>query len=263
MITTQLRRLAPVVALLAAALAGARANAITISAAKALGNGQSVTLDDVVISNTIDLVNSGSSANFMVQDATGGITVFGTNADIAAALTGVAAGDRVDIAGLTLSFNGLFELGAPLSTTLDTAGVGVPAPAATTLAELQSLSAAAETKESVLVRISNVTFSGLSPGQLFAGNTNYTVTDGTVSTTVRVPTNMSSLIGDPIPTGPVFVTGIVSQFDATNPAPGVPGAGYQVLLLDDSSLVPVPEPASVGLFAMLCAATGVARRRRA
>jgi len=234
-----------------AVICSANASAVTIAAAKALGNGQTLTLDDVVVATTIDTINSGSSKSFTVQDATGGITIFGSNANIDAVLATVALGDKIDIAGTTGSFNGLFQLTAPFTPTLDTAAVGVPAPLATSVADMQNLSAAAEARESVLIKMSNVTF--VSPPATFAGSTNYTVTDGTLTASVRVPTNFSSLIGDPIPTGLVNLTGIGTQFDNTNPVPGVPGNGYQLILLDDSSVEIVPEPGT-----MVLAALGVA-----
>ena len=55
---------------------------ITIADAKALGDGQAVTLDTAVITSATDLINSGSFMNFQLQDATGAITVFGSNDDI-------------------------------------------------------------------------------------------------------------------------------------------------------------------------------------
>ncbi len=260
MTVTSLQRLAGVMTVLAAATLATPAKAVTIAAAKALGNGQALTLDDVVIATTIDPINSASNKSFTVQDATGGMTIFGSNANIDAVLAAVALGDKIDIAGTTGSFNGLFQLTAPFTPTLDTAAVGVPAPLATTVADMQNLSAAAEARESVLIKMSNVTF--VAPPAMFAGSTNYTVTDGTLTASVRVPTNFSSLIGDPIPTGPVNLIGIGTQFDNTNPAPGVPGNGYQLILLDDSSVQVVPEPNAVLLVALGGAAAACGRRRR-
>lgn len=246
-----------------AALLGQAARGATIAATKLAADNTVVTIDNVVISNTIDLVNSASVASFQVQDATGGVTVFGSNAVIAAALTGVNAGDIVTITGTTDSFNGFYELIAPLTVTLVTDEAGIPAPTAATVAELQNLSPVAEALESKLIKLSNVTFTGLAPGQTFAGLTNYTVTDGLLNATVRVNTTALSMVGDLIPTGPVNITGILQQFDSTNPAPGVPGASYQLYLLDDSSVVPVPEPGSIFLvtFALAGLAGSCARRR--
>jgi hypothetical protein len=242
-------------------LAPRTANAITVAAAKALPLGSAVTLNNVVISTTIDLINAGTGSSFNVQDATGGVTAFGLNADIAAALTGLSAGDEINLSGTTGSFNGLFQIQQPsLSTSLVNAGVGVPAPTSTTTADYQDLSATAENLENELVSLSSVHFSGIVPGQTFAGATNYTVTDGTNNVTVRVQTPGISLIGDPIPTGQVNITGILEEFDTANPLPGVAGKGYQLLFLDDSSITAVPEPSISILAAIACAAFASCRR---
>lgn len=248
---------------IAPALLGQAARGATIAATKPVPDNTVVTIDNVVISNTIDLVSSVSVASFQVQDATGGVTVFGSNAVIAAALTGVNAGDVVTITATTDSFNGFYELVAPITLTLVTDEAGIPAPTATTVAQLQNLSVVAESLESKLIKLSNVTFTGLTPGQTFAGLTNYTITDGSLTATVRVATAGLSVVGDLIPTGPVDLTGILQQFDSTNPAPGVPGNSYQFYLLDDSSIVPVPEPGSIFLAALaLTSLAGSCSRRR-
>ena len=250
-----------------AVVAGLQVNqtawAVTIAASKLLPDNTATTIDNVVISNTIDLINSAGSANFHVQDATGGVTVFGTSAVITAALTGVNAGDVVTISGTTDSFNGLFEMVAPLTVVLVTDEAGVPAPLATTTPDYQNLSGTAEFFESQLVKLPSVQFTGLLPGQMFAGGVNYTVTDGVLNAITRISNNAQSLVGDLIPTGPVRLTGIHSQFDAANPLPGVAGVGYQLLLLDDSSVIPIPEPASATLFvlAIVGFVGGFVRRR--
>jgi hypothetical protein len=238
--------------------ASQRAHAVTIAASKLAADNTEVTVDNVVISNTIDLINSAGSANFHVQDATGGVTVFGTAAVIAAALTGVNAGDVVTITGTTDSFNGLYELVAPLTVVLVTDEAGVPAPLATTTPDYQNLSGTAEFYESQLVKLPSVQFTGLVPGQMFASGVNYTVTDGVLNAIARISNSAQSLVGDVIPTGPVRLTGIHSQFDSANPLPGVAGNGYQLLLLDDSSVIPIPEPTSGTLF--MLAIVGLVRR---
>jgi Family of unknown function (DUF5689) len=230
------------------------ASAMTISAAKALPVGSAVTINSVVISTSIDLTASTASTTFNVQDATGGATVFGSNADITTVLTGLSAGDRINVSGTTSSFNGLFEIAQPsLATSLVTAAVGVPAPVLTTAADYQNLSANVERFESELVTLPNVHFTGLIANQTFAGSTNYIATDGINNVTVRVQTLSSSLVGDVIPIGQVNITGVLAEFDAANPLPGVPGNGYQLYLLDDSSIRQVPEPGALALATFACA----------
>ncbi len=96
------------------------------------------------------------------------------------------------------------------------------APHDVTLAELQPATASAEQLESVLVRTECVTF--VETGT-FAGLTNYTAQAGANTVVVRVATAELDLGGQPIPTGPVRITGIFSQFDSTAPFDG----GYQLL----------------------------------
>jgi Family of unknown function (DUF5689) len=224
---------------------------ITISAAKALPLGTPVTVDNVLISTTIDLIGHASFSTFQVQDATGGATVFGSNEQIAAALIGLSAGDQINLMGTTNSFNGMFEIvDPPLATSLVVAGAGIPAPIPTTTADFQDLSATAEGFEGKLVRLLNVNFTGLVPGETFAGATTYTVTDGTNNAIVRVQTPESSLVGDVIPTGQINLPGIFAHFDFAGPLPGVPGNDYELYLLDDSSIQAVPEPSTFSLFAL-------------
>ncbi len=243
--------------------AGERTWASTIAAAKALPLGTAVTLNNVVISTTIDLINSVNSASFNVQDGTGGASIFGVNADIATLLAGLSAGDQINVSGTTASFNGLFQLQQPsLATSLVTAGVGVPTPTVTTVADYQDFSPTAENLENKLVSLANVHFTGLAPGQTFAGATNYTATDGVQDVLVRIQTTNISLIGDLIPTGQVNLAGIFSQFDAANPLPGVAGVTYELLPLDDSSIMPIPEPSSCLLVAMAAAVFALVKSRR-
>jgi hypothetical protein len=239
------------------------AKASTIAAAKAMPLGSVVTLNNVIIGNTTDLVNSSVSASFIVQDSTGGSNIFGSNADIAALLTGLSAGDRINVTGTTASFSGLFQLIQPsLVTSLVTAAVGVPAPVVTTTADYQDFSPTAESLESKLVSLANVHFTGIVPGQTFAGATNYTVTDGVKNATVRIQTTNISLVGDSIPTGQVNISGVFSQFDSGNPVPGVAGIGYQLYPLDDSSITLVPEPGTCILASMVAAVTALTVRTR-
>jgi hypothetical protein len=68
----------------------------------------------------------------------------------------------------------------------------------------------------------------------FAASTNYTVHIGSSSVIARVSTADLDLVGQPIPTGPVKLTGIVSQFDTTSPHNGV----YEILLRSMTDIQP-------------------------
>ncbi len=232
------------VALALSSLSLQRAAAGTIADAKATPLGSPVTIDAMVISNTVDLVSSASFASIDAQDNTGGITIFGPTSDIANIVAAFPAGTGINVQGTSLSFDGLLEI-QPIRTDVTLAGVGVPSPTVTTSADYIDFSATAETLESRLVSLANVHFTGIAPGQKFTGLTNYTATDGVRNVVVRISTNSQSLVGQPIPTDQISLKGIFSEFDATNPSPGVAGTGYELLLLDNSSISHVPEPSTM------------------
>ena len=121
-------------------------------------------------------------------------------------------------------------------------------------------SLSAQQPSSAVVEITGVSINPKAP----AVGTNYTVTDGAnlFNVVPRVSTAAQSLVGDLIPTGTVNLYGVMSQLDATAPAPGVPGSGYQLLLLDDSSVRPVPEPSTMALAGLALAGLVAFARKR-
>jgi hypothetical protein len=234
---------------------------LTIAAARALGPGPVVTIELASVTNTVDLINSAGLASFQIQDATGGLTVFGSNSEIASDIAGVAEGDRISIRGTLVNFDGLSELQNSVRTNYWGA-FGTPAPINITAADIQDNSSTAEGLESELVRMPNARFLNIAPGQTFAGLTNYLVTDGVSTAMVRVSNTEQNLVGQPVPTGPVSLRGIVSQFD-TSP---LLDRGYELLLTRLSDIQSVPEPANriaalTGFVA--CAFTAIKRKRKA
>ncbi|MBK8915578.1 MAG: lamin tail domain-containing protein [Phycisphaerales bacterium] len=200
----------------------------TIADSEALAIGTRVKLCDLVISSTTDLIASTANKHFHAQDATGGITIFGTNAVIDPLLALAAVGDRITIEGTTGTFNGLFQLQAPfvlISVTADTA----PTPDVVTGADFQEGAANAEFEESRLVRLNCATF--VQTG-VFAGATTYQVNTGAGQVNVRVSTTALDIVGVAIPTDPVDIIGIFSQFDTTDPRDG----GYELLVRFASDL---------------------------
>ena len=191
--------------------------------------GQTVTATGIVTSNFPTAANS----RFTIQDASGGMTVFGS-----APFCGVL-GDKVQVTGNMLQFSGLTELGNPLS--IVTLSNGNPQPAALVLTPAQVNASFhadfCEPNESRLVRVVKVTIvsSGgtpLPPGSTFGGNTTYGLLaeDASltslriVQATPNICTSLNPLVGMLIPGGPVNVTGVLSQFDSTLPLT----SGYQV-----------------------------------
>jgi Family of unknown function (DUF5689) len=229
----------------------------TIAGAKAAPLGSLVTIDGVVISNNIDLISSTSSASIQVQDATGGLTVFGFNEIISGQFGGLPEGYSLSVQGTTSNFNGLLELTNPVVQGYF-GPLNVPTPTTVSATDLQDNSAIAEALESSLVQLTNIHFLGIAPGQTFAGLTNYLVTDGISTATVRVATADLGLSGQLIPTGTVSIRGVLSQFDTTSPFT----SGYQLLITRPSDIQAVPEPATM-LQIILVAAVVFTRRRRA
>ncbi|HMS54459.1 MAG TPA: hypothetical protein PKA27_03585 [Fimbriimonadaceae bacterium] len=198
------------------------ASAMTIAQAKAQPIGTLVTIDNVRLVSDVDLVNSSTYRDCTVDDATGGMTIFGTNAEVDAVLSGVTVGDRFTITGRTDYFNGKFSLLTPYTRSgfqnLNLAVHPIPV----RVADMQDGSWLAEALESRLVRLGPATF--VSPVN-FIGLTNYEVTDGSQVATCRIATVFLEMVNDPMPTGPVYLYGILNQFDQVNPFDG----GYQLL----------------------------------
>lgn len=197
---------------------------------------------NAVVTSTTDLISSLNVKSFAIQDTSGAdgrtaITVFGNNALLDQALAGVIPGSSINIQGVIIQFNGLLELGdgptstnpsqiLPLTTFKNNGFVGVPAPRITTLAELQDANPVAETIESEYVQVNCIVFTQGDGVAVFNGPNNYTITDGTHTMLVRIATNALDWQGEPIPTTPCTIRGIVTQFDGSVPRDG----GYQILV---------------------------------
>ena len=194
-----------------------------IGEAEGFGAGQEVTLCDVVVSSTTDLVASSNSKSFQMQDATGGITVYGSNADIDAILAAVGEGDLIDLRGTTAEYQGLFQFIAPFFIEDVVGNVGVPAPIPTVPADYQEGSGVAEELESKLVVLAGVAFQEV--GTFAPGNYIVSPDGGVTTVTVRIATADLNLVGEPIPVGPVTLMGIFSQYDSSEPFDD----GYQLL----------------------------------
>lgn len=177
--------------------------------------GQTVTITGVSANGNNQLGNIR-----YIQDATGGLPAFGTPTSFG---NNIALGDSVTITGVLYNFSGLLEL-SPTSSYVVHGPVGAPAPV------VIPITSATEPMEGRLIQINNVTISGTGN---FAGNTNYTLTSGSNTLQMRVTTG-SNLVGTPIPTGAVSVTGCLSQFNTA----------YQILPRMTADIVPYVAPAN-------------------
>lgn len=179
----------------------------TISAARSAAIGSTVTVTGIVL--------NGSELGPIryIQDATGGIAAYSSSM-----LTNILRGDSVTVTGVTKQYNNLLEIDPVSSAVKHTSGNALPTPAALPTATLYT-----EAYESQLVRLTNVTFSATGT---FTGNANYNVIANGSPAVVRVGTS-TNLVGTPIPSSIVTLTGIMSQFSSSSPS-----TGYQMLLRD-------------------------------
>lgn len=202
---------------------------ITLAEARAMGTLVGVKTCDVVVTNTVSLVNP-PNASFQIQDDSGAITVFGDSVSVIVPL-GVSEGDLIDISGTIAEFSGLLELtdssfDLPLEVDIIATGTTIPDPELLTVDDLQDGHPLAESRESTLATLECVIFEDA--GGTFEGGSNYNVTnDGSVTVAeVRVSTSSLDLVGTTIPSGYVSITGNVGQF--TNFGNDPPDSGYQL-----------------------------------
>jgi hypothetical protein len=177
----------------------------TIAAARAAAVGSTVTIKGIV-------TNGSELGNIRyIQDATAGLPAFGSG------LSSVAVGDSITVTGPTTLFNNLLEILPVNSFTVHASGKPLPSPNVITPSTFD------ESVEGTLIRINNGVFSATGN---FAGNTNYTVTSSAQTFVVRVAVTATSIVGTAIPSGPVDIIGMASQF-CTSPTTGCT-VGYQL-----------------------------------
>ena len=201
---------------------------ISIADARALGAGQLVILRDVRVANRTDLVASTGSMSLTIEDDTGALTVFGDNAEIQPILNATATGGNVltTICGLTLSYQGVFELQAP--SLVVAAGRTEAAPRFVVhTSDFVPQSPTAEALESHLVMIDGMQFT---QGGRFASTTSYVLPSGITVwlSTPAIADDLNARFGG-IPTGRTCrLLGVFSQFDQVAPF----DADYQLYLTD-------------------------------
>ncbi|MFT6921533.1 MAG: NADH:ubiquinone oxidoreductase subunit [Crocinitomicaceae bacterium] len=182
-----------------------------IANARTFGIGQTVAITGVA-------TNGGELGPIRyMQDGTAGLAAYG------GPIGTVNRGDSITVTGPLIDFSGLLEI----STVTNVVNHG-PANVQPTPLQIP-IPSANESLESQLTEIQNVTF--VETGN-FAGNTTYTITDGTNSLDVRV-NNGTDLVGTAIPTGPITITGLIGQFNAN----------YQTVPRDLNDIVVYVAPA--------------------
>ncbi len=131
-----------------------------------------------------------------------------------------ALGDSIVVTGFVNQYNGMTEIQALDSASWDSVGTGtVPDPTEITLAEYIANS---EMYEGSVIKVKGLSLVGGSwPGA--GASTNLSLSDGVDTVVFRIDSD-TDIDGQPEPTWPEDVVGIVSQFDSSVPY----SSGYQI-----------------------------------
>ncbi len=172
---------------------------ISIQQARALGVGNTVTVRAIVTSGPS--LNASVGFTRFFQDSTGGLSAYD-----ATLLNNLMPGDSIEITGPLSVFNQLLQISPVTSVSVINVGNPLPAP------KLINLSTGfATANESQLVRVNTVNFTN---SGIFAGNTNYNISDGINTKQVRINA-LTNFVGAAIPSGNLSVVGIMGRFNAT------------------------------------------------
>ena len=164
-----------------------------------------VTVQGVVTSYSF---SEGKNIPVTIQDATGGIYLFGANVDGAYKL-----GDILQVTGAVAFYNGLTELN--IANAEDISLVGNTTPVEPMKLTLREWLANPEMYESMLISVNALTkVSGDWPAE--GSNMNITMTDGVQEFTMRIDRDLD-LDGQTEPTYPINLTGVTSQFSSAAP----------------------------------------------
>ena len=209
----------------------ARVDAATnIAAARALAEDTEVEIGPVTVASTNDVTGSGFA--FCVQDDTGGCTLYWGSGDRQKGYAmlsdnNIGPGDRITLRGSNSWYAALYELANVAFVSKDATGAP-PDPVVISINDMQNGSPTGHILQSVLVELGDVSFR--EAGQTFAGASNYNVTNALgTNAVVRVQDNADPLVGQSIPSGPVTIRGIMSQFDFSGGTNSL--NGYQLLPL--------------------------------
>ena len=168
-----------------------------------------------------------------IQDETAGVCVYGSGFP-----NNVNIGDSVTVTAVLTQYNGLAEL----SFNEPGASVVIHSNGYETEPQIITLNDVAnqqwngfEEYEGKLVRINNVTISGSGYFQGGTSGSNYTISDatGTLTDGLRIDADVTSIVGQPIPSGAIDIIGILQQFQYGPPY----NSGYQLLPRFISDLV--------------------------
>ena len=183
-----------------------------------IGIGQLFTITGIVTSSN----QFGNYGPGSVRDETAGVCVYGPGFS-----NSVNIGDSVTVTAVLTQYRGLTELSFDSSG----ASVVVHSSGTETTPEIITINAIStqqwngyEEFEGMLIRVNNVTIQGTGN---FAGGTNYNISDptGTLTSGLRIDNDVSSIIGQAIPSSAVDIIGILQQYKYDPPY----NSGYQLL----------------------------------
>ena len=195
------------------------AQTITIQEAKTKALDETVTVKGIAICG-----NEMGSIRY-IMDGTAGIAIYhpsGVGTDL-------KRGDEIEITGQLSEFNDLMQIvegtnaGDVFEYTILSSNNPVPEPAVMTLTDAYD-----EAYEGQLIKFEAVLFGETGD---FAGNTNYTITDGSVTQALRISSS-TGIAGSPIPADKTDVVGIMGQYKDT----------YQLLPRDKEDLGLTVDP---------------------
>ncbi|HQE95991.1 MAG TPA: DUF5689 domain-containing protein, partial [Candidatus Marinimicrobia bacterium] len=193
-------------------------------------SGTPVYLDQVVTTTGIVTVANefGATGPVYIQNEGAGIALYGAGYVAARLMPGYV----VNVTSKVGFYSGLTEL-----LWIDTVTVvnildktEIPEPTIVSISEILNQQwDGYEALEGSLIKLENVSFQMIGN---FAGNTNYTITDNIgYSMDIRIGNDVD-LVGSPIPTVPVTIVGVLSQFDSSSPF----SEGYQLLPRSSSDI---------------------------
>ena len=250
-------------------LAGSNASADDILTIEGYPASTAVTLDSSAIITAVGSQGGGYVSNghtfnnwsIFVQDSSGALQLFGA---LPSGTTepNPTVGDIVNAAGTFSPYHQVPEVGSMTSLTQISTGNSLPTPPAFTVADLTASMTIPQNQAGYVLQVQSVQIYTDAAGTIAAtgvfpnANTPYYLKDslGNIMEMYYWVTSYSTdadMVGTPIPTGPVNVTGFVSQ------------SGAFPVEITPLGFSPVPEPASLSLLGAAGLLALVLRRRRA